>query len=147
MVLSPQYSPFANGKYSIYIHLNQVVIDTFVVREWRMQRKTASLKRARAGHASHHRLFRRGNRPLNDGIGEVNLGGLGFGEAGFEGVAQGHEFVDFGDDAVLLGERRQSNRQVPNLFSRNILHRAASSTSHSCVVLARMLAPVPIPRF
>ena len=37
---------------------------------------------------------------LDDGFGEVNLGGLDGGEACFEGVAEGHEFVDFGDYAV-----------------------------------------------
>jgi hypothetical protein len=41
---------------------------------------------------------------LDDGVGEVELVGLGGGKAGFEGVAEGHEFVDFGYDAVLFGE-------------------------------------------
>lgn len=40
---------------------------------------------------------------LDDGVGEGLLGGLGGLEFGFEGVADGHEFVDFGDDAVLFG--------------------------------------------
>ena len=40
---------------------------------------------------------------LDDAVGEGLLGGLGGLEFGFEGVAEGHEFVDFGDDAVLLG--------------------------------------------
>ena len=26
-------------------------------------------------------------------------------EAGLEGIADGHEFIDFGDDAALFGER------------------------------------------
>jgi hypothetical protein len=30
---------------------------------------------------------------------------LARGDAGFELVAQGHEFIDLGDDAVLFGER------------------------------------------
>ena len=34
----------------------------------------------------------------------MELGGLGALETGFEAVAQGHQFIDFGDDAVLLGE-------------------------------------------
>ena len=35
-------------------------------------------------------------------IGEVGLGGLGLVEAGLEGVTEGHQFIDFGDDAVLF---------------------------------------------
>jgi hypothetical protein len=31
---------------------------------------------------------------------------LGGGELGFEAVAEGHQLVDLGDDAVLLGEGR-----------------------------------------
>jgi serine kinase of HPr protein (carbohydrate metabolism regulator) len=32
----------------------------------------------------------------------VDLSGLGFVDLGFELVAEGHEFIDFGDDAVLF---------------------------------------------
>ena len=38
------------------------------------------------------------------GFEEAGAGGRGGGEAGFELVAEGHEFGDLGDDAVLLGE-------------------------------------------
>ena len=38
-----------------------------------------------------------------DGVGEGELGALGGFKFGFEGVAEGHEFIDFGDDAVLFG--------------------------------------------
>ena len=41
---------------------------------------------------------------LDDGVGEGLLGGLGGLKFVFEGVAESHEFVDFGDDAVLFGE-------------------------------------------
>ena len=34
--------------------------------------------------------------------GAAGVGGVG--EAGFQFVAEGHEFIDFGDDALLLGE-------------------------------------------
>jgi len=37
--------------------------------------------------------------------------GLGAGEVGFQLVAEGHEFIDFGDDAVLFGKRRQRKRE------------------------------------
>ena len=36
--------------------------------------------------------------------GEALLPGAGLGEVGLEAVAEGHQFVDFGDDAVLFGE-------------------------------------------
>ena len=49
--------------------------------------------------------------PVHDGVGQTALGGLGVGEAGLEGVAEGHELVDFGDDAVLFGQRRDWNIQ------------------------------------
>lgn len=45
---------------------------------------------------------------LDKGIGEVELGGLGVAEAGFELVAQGHQFIDFGDDAVLFAFFRRA---------------------------------------
>ena len=34
------------------------------------------------------------------------------GEARFQPVAQGHQFIDFGDDAVLLGEGWEGNRNA-----------------------------------
>jgi hypothetical protein len=43
------------------------------------------------------------NGLLDDGVGEVELGGLRVGETRLKDVAQGHQFIDFGDDAVLLG--------------------------------------------
>ena len=38
----------------------------------------------------------------------LGLGGVG--EAGFDLLAQRHEFIDFGDNAVLFGEGWHSNR-------------------------------------
>ena len=43
---------------------------------------------------------------LDEAVGEVELGGLGGGEARFELVAQCHQLIDFGDDAVLFGGGR-----------------------------------------
>ena len=39
---------------------------------------------------------------LDNGVGEMDLDGLGVCESCLKGIAQGHEFVDFGDDAVLF---------------------------------------------
>jgi hypothetical protein len=44
---------------------------------------------------------------LDDGVGEVDLRGSGGLYARLEGIAQGHEFVDLGDDAVLFNCGRQ----------------------------------------
>ena len=42
------------------------------------------------------------NGLLDEAVGEVELGGLGGGEGRFELVAQRHQLIDFGDDAVLF---------------------------------------------
>ena len=42
---------------------------------------------------------------MDDGGEEVVGVGLGLLELGFEVVAQGHELIDLGGDAFLLGER------------------------------------------
>ena len=44
---------------------------------------------------------------FDQGGGEAFLLGAGLGEAGLEAVDEGHQFIDFGDDAVLFGERRE----------------------------------------
>ena len=44
------------------------------------------------------------NDLLDEAVGEVELGGLGGGEARFELVAQHHQLIDLGDDAVLFGK-------------------------------------------
>ena len=41
---------------------------------------------------------------MEDGFHEFLAFGLGGGELGFQLVAEGHEFIHFGDDAVLFGE-------------------------------------------
>lgn len=55
--------------------------------------------------------FRLRDGLLDDSVGEVDLGGFGVGEARLEGVAQGHEFVDLGDDAVLFGKRWERHKK------------------------------------
>ena len=41
---------------------------------------------------------------VEDGFEEASGFGLGGGELGFEAVAEGHQLVDLGDDAVLFGD-------------------------------------------
>ena len=41
--------------------------------------------------------------------------GLGGGELGFQPIAEGHQFLDFGDDAVLFGFWRQRNWNAVHL--------------------------------
>ena len=48
--------------------------------------------------------------------------GFGGGELGFQLVAQRHQFVYFGDDAVLLGEGWEGNRKSINDWARDIFH-------------------------
>jgi len=45
-------------------------------------------------------------RALKQGFQEEAFLGAGEGESGFESLAKRHEFVDFGDDAPLLSQRR-----------------------------------------
>ncbi|MOA57554.1 hypothetical protein D3C78_1817570 [compost metagenome] len=40
---------------------------------------------------------------------QLGVGAVGIGLPGFEPVAQGHQLIDFGDDAVLFGFRRERN--------------------------------------
>lgn len=45
-----------------------------------------------------------GKSLLYETIDKIQLSGLGGGEARFELIAQRHQSIDFGDDAVLFGE-------------------------------------------
>ena len=49
---------------------------------------------------------------FDKGRGEAFLLRAGLGEAGLEAVAEGHEFIDFGDDAALFGERWEGDWQA-----------------------------------
>lgn len=49
-------------------------------------------------------LFGRGQRLGEEGVEEVAAGGGGGVEARVQPVAQSHQCIDLGDDAVLLGE-------------------------------------------
>ncbi len=46
-----------------------------------------------------------------EGVEEVVGVGLGGGELGVQLVAEGHQFIHFGDDAVLFGERWEGERE------------------------------------
>ena len=52
---------------------------------------------------------RRLKRFGEEGVEEAAAGGGGGGEARFQLVAQRHQRIDLGDNAVLLGERREGN--------------------------------------
>ncbi len=41
---------------------------------------------------------------MHSGGEELGAGGFGLGEFGFQGVAQGQQLGDLGDDSLLLGE-------------------------------------------
>ncbi|MNF13883.1 hypothetical protein D3C80_2158830 [compost metagenome] len=44
---------------------------------------------------------------VEQGLHQSDVGAFGVGLTGFQSVAQGHQFVDFGDDAVLLTRGRK----------------------------------------
>ena len=46
--------------------------------------------------------------------------GLGGGELGFQAVAEGHQFIDFGDDAVLFGEWWDRNGHLSKRLPINV---------------------------
>ena len=49
---------------------------------------------------------------MHGGGEELGAGGFGLGEFGFQGVAQGQQLGDLGDDSLLLGEGWQWNDVV-----------------------------------
>jgi hypothetical protein len=76
--------------------------------------------RATAGHASHNCLFRHGDGLLDDGFDEVDLSGLGLGEAGFAGVARAYKFIYFGDDTALLRLRSSERLSLEQLSDKKL---------------------------
>lgn len=70
------------------------------------------------------------NRGFDEGVGEMELSGLGGLEARFEAVAQRHQLIDFGDNQLLLVERRNGDWQGLGIAEINSL------PSHSVVLLA-----------
>ena len=52
---------------------------------------------------------------MEDGFEEVTAFGVGGGELRFQPVAQGHQFIDFGDDALLFREGWEGDSQETNV--------------------------------
>ena len=50
---------------------------------------------------------------MDGGGEELGDGGFGLGEFGFQGVAQGQQLGDLGDDSLLLGEWRDGQHDPP----------------------------------
>jgi len=63
---------------------------------------------------------------LYDSVCEVDLGGLGVGEARIENITEGHEFIDFGDNSVLYSQRWDWNNSSVKLF---VIYRGIRDTS------------------
>ncbi len=60
-----------------------------------------------SGSKKRHRKRRCGSGGkglVQEGVEEAVAGFVAVGKAGFQAVAQGHQFIDLGDDAVLFGE-------------------------------------------
>ena len=51
---------------------------------------------------------------MERGFEEPAADGLAGSELRFQPVAQGHQLIDLGDDAVLLGEGRKGDPERPN---------------------------------
>ena len=49
---------------------------------------------------------------MKDGFEEAAVFGLGGGELRFQPVTQGHQFIHFGNDAVLFGKGREEHEEV-----------------------------------
>jgi len=56
---------------------------------------------------------------IDYGISQLDLSGLGIIKPRLEGVAEGHQFIDFGNDAVLFGYRGESQNMSTKLSYRN----------------------------
>ena len=73
---------------------------------------------------------------MEDSFEESAAVGVGGGELRVELVAEGHEFIDLGDDAVLFGEGRESKNKLVNILSGNSRYQA------SCAFLQRHRKPM-----
>ena len=78
---------------------------------------------------------------MEDGFEEAAAFGLGGGELRFQPVAQGHQFIHLGDDAVLFGEGWKWNGERVNTPSRRssstglfpmLLRHSTSACCHGC---------------
>ena len=58
---------------------------------------------------------------MQHGFEQVAAVGFGGGKLGFQLVAQRHQFIDLGDDAVLFGEWREGNQDCIQDFEINVL--------------------------
>ena len=58
---------------------------------------------------------------MQQGFEEALAGCIGIGEAGLQSVAQRHQFIDRGDDAVLLGEGWEGEGNTGNDFALDFL--------------------------
>ena len=75
------------------------------------------------------------DRAFDEAICEIELGSLGGLDARIEAVAKGHQFIDFGDDPVLLCDRRNCyirvlNRCQGQLRLRHLVHSLAKLSLH-----------------
>ncbi len=79
---------------------------------------------------------------VDGGCGELGLEGLGGLEAGFELVAEGHEGVYLGHNAVLFFEGREGYGYFAYCFLRHIPHGVACAGRVFGVVFARYVAKI-----
>ncbi len=58
---------------------------------------------------------------MHSGGEELGAGGFGLGEFGFQGIAQGQQIGDLGDDSLLLGEGWEWNDDVLAFRHRDVV--------------------------
>ncbi|MCY1308322.1 hypothetical protein D9M68_773470 [compost metagenome] len=57
---------------------------------------------------------------LEQRLHQLGVGAFGIGLPGFQSVAQGHQRIDFGDDAMLFGDaRKRKGYSLPLSFIQN----------------------------
>ena len=76
---------------------------------------------------------------MEDGFEEAAALGLGGGELRFQAVAEGHQLVDFGDDAVLFGQRRKGDKNLSCFLNTKYGVGAVSLVFSQCLFRDRTL--------
>ncbi len=74
---------------------------------------------------------------MEQGFEEAAAFDLGDGELRFQPVAQGHQFVNFGDDAILFGEGWEEHQKVAKRSEWNRWLCSSSSTSRCLFIHQR----------
>src|SRR5690606_28457863 len=95
---------------------------------WSTPGRSKGRRRARRAEGGGREASRRGQL-VNDRRGDRLGEGAGIRQPLLEFVAEGHEAVDLGDDAVLFAQRGNRDRNLADELSRNLLESCARRRS------------------